>query len=77
MPSSLIRRAEVQANEDLLLELAERVSATPVSTEGLAKASVLITDGSSPMYRGGARTPLSVAAFEALVALERGHAPLR
>ena len=74
LPPSLIRRSEVQANKDLLLELAERVTATPVSTEGLARTSVLIADGSSPMYRGSAGPPLRVAAFEALVALERGHA---
>jgi len=74
LPSSLIRRTEVQANKDLLLELAERVTATPVSTEGLARTAVLIADGSSPMYRGSAGPPLRVAAFEALVALERGHA---
>ena len=74
LSSSLIRRSEVQANKDLLLELAERVTATPVSTEGLARTSVLIADGSSPIYRGSAGPPLRVAAFEALVALERGPA---
>jgi hypothetical protein len=74
LPPSLIRGSEVRANKDLLLELAERVEATPVSTEGLARTSVLIGDGSSPMYRGSAGPPLRVAAFEALLALERGHA---
>jgi hypothetical protein len=69
---SLIRRSEVSANVDLLLELADRVTATPVSAEGLARTSVLVADGSSPMYRGGARSPLRIAAFEALVALEHG-----
>jgi hypothetical protein len=75
-PPSLIRRSEVHANTDLLLELADRVTATAVSTEGLARTSLLIADGSSPMYRGYGGRALRVAAFEALVALERGHAPL-
>jgi hypothetical protein len=70
---SRIRRSEVQANKDLLLELADRVRATPVSTEGLARTSVLIADSSSPMYRSSEGPPLRVAAFEALVALEPGH----
>jgi hypothetical protein len=74
LPPPLIRRSEVQANKDLLLELAARVTATPVSTEGLARTCVLIADGSSPMYGGSAGPPLRVAALEALVALERGHA---
>lgn len=69
----LIRRSEVQANKDLLLELAEQVTGTTVSTEGLARTSMLIAESSSPMYRGSAGPPLRVAAFEALVALERGH----
>jgi hypothetical protein len=74
LSSCPIRRSEVQANKDLILELAERVTAMPVSTEGLARTSVLIVDGSSPMYRGSKGPPLRVAAFEALLALERGHA---
>jgi hypothetical protein len=74
LPPSLMRRSEVQSNKALLLELAERVTAAPVSTEGLARTSVLIADDSSPMYCGSAGPPLRVAAFEALVALERGHA---
>ncbi len=76
LPPSLLRRSEVQENMDLLLELADRVTAAPVSTEGLARTSMLIADGSSPMFHGGARTSLRVAAFEALVAVEHGHAPL-
>jgi hypothetical protein len=70
---SLLRRSEVQASKDLLLELADRLDASPASTEGLARTSLLIADGSSPMYRGSDGPPLRVAAFEALVALERGH----
>lgn len=36
-------------------------------------ASVLIVDRASPLYRESAARSLTVAAFEALVALERGH----
>ena len=73
MPPAPIRRREIQANRDLLLELAERVRSGPVCARGLAMTSLLVGDGSSPLYREDARRPLSVAAFEALTALERGH----
>jgi hypothetical protein len=55
------------------LELAERVCSGPVCAQGLAMTWRLVGDGSSPLYREQARRPLSVAAFEALTALERGY----
>jgi hypothetical protein len=72
MPPSPVRRGEIQANRELLLALAERLDGCPDGVEGLAMVSLLISDGSSPIYHEDARRPLSVAAFEALVALERG-----
>ena len=71
LPSSLIRRREIQANGALLLELSERLAEGPVSIQGLAMVSVLLGDGSSPLFHKHATAPLSVAAAEALVALER------
>jgi hypothetical protein len=73
MPPAPIRRPEIQANRELLLELAERVCSGPVCAQGLAMTWLLVGDGSSPLYREQARRPLRVAAFEALTALERGH----
>ena len=71
MPRSQIRRAEIRASRELLLELAERVdSRGPVGVEGLALTSLLIGDRASPLYDGDARRSLAAAAFTALVALE-------
>jgi hypothetical protein len=68
-----IQRAAVRANGELLLEIAERLhSCDPVGVRGLAIASQLIEDRRSPLYRDDAARPLSVTAFEALVALDRG-----
>jgi hypothetical protein len=68
-----IRCAAVRANSELLLELAERLSSCdPVGVRGLAIALQLIEDRRGPLYRDNADSPLSVAAFEALVALDRG-----
>lgn len=73
IPRSPIRRSEIQANRELLLELAERLCSGPVDVAGLAMTSLLVVDGSSPLYGEQARRPLRVAAFEALTALESGH----
>jgi hypothetical protein len=71
MPRSQIRRAEIRANRELLLELAERVdSCGPVGVEGLGLTSLLIGDPASPLYDGDARRSIPAAAFTALVALE-------
>jgi hypothetical protein len=69
-----IRRTEIRANRELLLELADRVgSSGPVGVEGLGMTSLLIGDGASPLYDGDVRRSLTVTAFTALVALERGY----
>jgi hypothetical protein len=67
-----IRRADVRANKELLLELAERLSSSePAGAQGLAIASRLIADRKSPLYSGHSDCPLPVTAFEALVAMDR------
>jgi hypothetical protein len=74
MPRSQIRRAEIRASRELLLELAERVdSRGPVGVEGLGLTSLLIGDRASPLYDGDARRSIPAAAFTALVALGRGY----
>ena len=73
MPRSQVRRAEIRASRELLLELAERVdSRGPVGVEGLALTSLLVSDRASPLYDGDVRRSLAATAFTALVALERG-----
>lgn len=65
-----IRRAEVRANRELLLELADRLRAGgPLGVEGLAITSLLLGDGSSPLFRKGSGS-LTLSAGNALLALE-------
>jgi hypothetical protein len=65
--------AAVRASGGLLVEIAERLlSCEPVGVQGLAIASQLIDDRRGPLYRDKAARPLTVTAFEALVALDRG-----
>src|SRR5215210_309077 len=72
-PRSQIRRTEIRANRALLLELAERVgSSGSVGVDGLGMTSLLVGDGASPLY-DRTRRSLTVTAFTALVALERGY----
>lgn len=77
LPPSLIRRREIRANRELLLELADRLdddsASGPPGVQGLAMTSLLIGDGSSPIYHEDPQRPLRLATFEALVALEPGH----
>ena len=65
LPPSLIRRREIQANGALLLALSERLAEGPVSLPGLAMVSLLLGDGSSPVYHSHAAAPLGVAAAKA------------
>lgn len=70
MGAPLIRRAEVRANRELLLELAERVTADGLlGVEGLAITSLLLGDGSSPLFCKGSGS-LALSASHALLALE-------
>ena len=68
-----IRRSAVRASGGLLLEIAERLlSGEPVGVRGVAIASQLIEDRRGTLYRDDAARPLTVTAFEALVALDSG-----
>ena len=63
----------MRASGGLLLEIAERLhSREPVGVRGVAIGSQLIDDRRGPLYRDDAARPLTVTAFEALVALDRG-----
>jgi hypothetical protein len=74
MPPPLIRRTEVRANRELLLRLAESLrTSSPLGVAGLAATSLLVYDAPSPLYHTDASQPLPDTAYEALVALERGH----
>jgi hypothetical protein len=73
MAAPPIQRAAVRTNAGLLLEIAERLlSCEPIGVRGLAIASQLLEDRRGPLYRDNADCPLTVTAFEALVALDRG-----
>ena len=68
-----IQRSAVRAGGGLLLEIAERLlSREPVGVRGVAIASQLLEDRRGPLYRDNAARPLTVTAFDALVALDRG-----
>lgn len=72
-PSTRLRTPEVRKNGELLMALAERVADDePVGVRGLAMTARLIDDSRSPLFSDRAERPLSVAAFEALVQLDRG-----
>lgn len=74
VPPPLIRRSEIRANRELLLELAECLgTGRPLGVEGLAMTSLLIHYAPSPLYHKDAGRSLTVTAFQALVALEHGH----
>jgi hypothetical protein len=73
MAAPQIQRTAVRANGGLLLEIAERLlSCEPVGVRGVAIASQLVADPRGPLCRDDAPRPLTVTAFEALVALDRG-----
>jgi hypothetical protein len=74
LPRLSIRRTEVRASRELLLELAENIRTSgPLGVEGLARTSLLIGDRRGPLYRADASRPLKLSAFEALVVLQRGN----
>ena len=74
MPAALIRRGEIRANRELLLELAETLCAgRPLGVEGLAMTSLLIKYASSPLFHKDASRSVTETTYEALVALERGR----
>jgi hypothetical protein len=71
MGRPLVRRAQVQENRELLLELAERLRAGGrLGVQGLAITSLLVGDGVSPLYSKGGS--LSASVNRALLALDPG-----
>jgi hypothetical protein len=69
-----IRRAEIQENRELLLELAARLGAGGrLGFEGLAITSLLVGDGLSPLFCRAPSGSLTSFANHALLALEQGH----
>jgi hypothetical protein len=68
------QRAEIQANSELLLELAEALGGgRALGVEGLAMASLLVNDAPSPLYHSDAPCSLADTIGEALAALARGQ----
>jgi hypothetical protein len=67
----VIRRAQVQENRELLLELAERLrGGGSLGVQGLAITSLLVGDGVSPLYSKAARSSLNASVNRALLALD-------
>jgi hypothetical protein len=70
--STRLRTADIRNSGELLLALADRVADDePVGVRGLAMTARLLNGPRSPLYSDRAERPLSVAAFEALVELDR------
>ncbi|MBV9336499.1 MAG: hypothetical protein JO243_11460 [Solirubrobacterales bacterium] len=69
-PVPLHRRAVLSA-ADQLEELAGRLLAPgPLAARGIAQVRLLLTDGRSPIYYGGASQELAAAASQALTDLQ-------
>lgn len=72
-----LRREEIRENADLLLTLSHRLRQhVLLGPQGLAMTACLINDRSGPLYRNEPLRPLSVAAAEALTALDSGQRQL-
>jgi len=67
----------VLAAAEALETLAERLlDPAPVDARGVARAELLLRDGTGPLYFHGAKSRLAGVAAAALAALEpRGHSP--
>jgi hypothetical protein len=62
-----LARAEIQRNAKLIEELAARLEAhEPADPQGIARGSVLLCDGSSPLYRRSSETQLGQALQRAI-----------
>ena len=71
MGRPVIRRAQVRANRELLLELANRLRAGGyLRAQGLAITSLLVGDGVSALYSKGAGGSLNASVGRALLALD-------
>jgi hypothetical protein len=74
MGPPILRRAVIQENRELLLELAARLKAGGrLGGEGLAITSLLVGDRSSPLFCKAASGSLTASANHALLALEPCH----
>ena len=77
MGRPVIRRAQVRENRQLLLELADRLRAGGfLGVQGLAMTSLLVGDGVSPLFSKAECSSLKGSVNHALLALDRGLAPL-
>jgi hypothetical protein len=75
MGRPVTRRAEVQGNRELLLELADCLrTGRYLGVQGLAITSLLVGSGVSPLYSKAARSSLKASVNQALLALDRGWA---
>jgi len=71
MGRPVIRRAQVQENRELLLELADRLRAGGyLHPRGLAITSLLVGDGVSALYSNGPGSSLNASVGRALLALD-------
>jgi hypothetical protein len=74
MGRPVIRRAQVQENRELLLELADRLGAGGyLGVQGLALTSLLVGDGVSPLFAKAGRGSLTASVSQALLALDPGE----
>jgi hypothetical protein len=73
MGRPVLRRAQVQENRELLMELADRLRASRwLGVQGLAITSLLVGDGVSPLYSKAASRSLKASVNHALLALDPG-----
>jgi hypothetical protein len=73
MGRPVLRRAQVQENRELLLELADRLRASGyLGVQGLALTSLLVGEGVSPLFSKAGRGSLTASANHALLALDPG-----
>jgi hypothetical protein len=69
-----LRLAEIEANEELVLALADRLRGKePLGVEGLAKTARLVDERSSPLRRSGPGGSLPTALSEALAGFDHGQ----
>jgi hypothetical protein len=73
MGRPVVRRAQVRASRELLLELADRLRAGEyLGVQGLALTSLLVGDGVSPLFSKAGGGSLTASVNRALLALEPG-----
>jgi hypothetical protein len=69
--TSFVRAGRIAAAEPAIRELVQRLSAAlPVAAQGVAMASLLLTDASGPVYNGHSPVPLRAALETATAQLD-------